>query len=347
VRYLVQTVWPIDLAAYYPYPATFPLGPVLGAALLVLTVSALLLWNARWRPYLAVGWLWYVVTLLPVIGLVQVGGHSRADRYTYVPLIGVFLLVVWAAHDFTKRWRYQIACLSSAAVVVVSVCLLLTRRQIGYWKDSETLLGHAVAVTRDNPMAQHNLGVALIKQGQLDEAVTRLQETIRLAPSYAEAYNNLGTALAMQGRVGDAITRFQESLRLKPHFAQAHNNLGAALGRQGRLDDAIVHLQEAIRLVPDFADARSNLGDALASKGRFDEAISQYQQAIQLNPSYPDTHNHLGIALTSKGRLDEAIDQFRQAVSLKPDYIAAQKNLASALATKAGSQNHSVPELTP
>lgn len=338
VRYLAQTFWPVDLAAYYPYPTTFPLGPLVGAALLGLTASALLLWAARRRPYLAVGWLWYVVTLLPVIGLVQVGGHSRADRYTYVPSIGLFLLVVWTAHDFTKRWRYQVVCLSSAASLVVSVCLVLTRRQIGYWKDSETLLRHAIAVTRDNSMAQNNLGVALTKLGQLDEAVARLQEAIRIAPNYAEAYNNLGAALAMQGRLDDAIARFQESLRLMPHYAQAHNDLGAALGRQGRLDEAIAHLQEAVRLVPNFADARCNLGDALAGKGRFDEAITQYQQAIQLNPNYPDTHNHLGIALSSKGRLDEAIDQFRQALKLNPDYAEAHLRLGNLLSLQGANE---------
>jgi Flp pilus assembly protein TadD len=333
-HYLVQTFWPVDLAAYYPYPATLPLGPVIGAALLGLTASVGLLWAARWRPYLAVGWLWYVVTLLPVIGLVQVGGHSRADRYTYVPLIGLFLLVVWAAHDFTRRRRYQVVCLSSAAFLAASVCLVLTRRQISYWKDTETLLRHAVAITRDNSMAQNNLGVALTKQGQLGEAVTRLQEAIRVAPTYAEAYNNLGTALAMQGRLGDAITSFQESLRLKPNYAQAHNGLGATLGRQERLDEALAHLQEAIRLVPDYADARCNLGDALTAKGRFEEAITQYQEAIQLNTNYADTHNHLGIALTSKGRLDEAIGQFQQALRLKPEYAEAQGNLGAALGRK-------------
>jgi len=333
-RYLAQTFWPVDLAAYYPYPASFPLGSVVGAALLGLTASAVLLWAARQRPYLAVGWLWYVVTLLPVIGLVQIGGHSRADRYTYVPLIGLFLLVVWAAHDYTKRWRYQVVILSSIAVLLVSVCLVLTRRQIGYWKESETLLRHAIAVTRDNFMAQNNLGVALTKQGQLDEAVTRLREAIRLAPTYAEAYNNLGAALAMQGRLDEAIAHLQESLRLKPHYAPAHNDLGAALGRQGRLDEAIDHLQEAIRLVPDFADARCNLADALAGKGRVDEAITQYQQAIQLNFNHPDTHNHLGIALSSKGRLDEAIDQFQQALKLNPDYAEAHGNLGAALDRK-------------
>jgi protein O-mannosyl-transferase len=381
VRYVAQTFWPVNLAAYYPYPATFPFEPVIGAAVLSLAASALLLWAARQRPHLAVGWLWFIVTILPVIGLLQVGGHARADRYTYVPLTGLFLLGVWAVHDYTRRWRYQSVFLCAAAVLVISVCAVLTRRQIGYWKDSETLLAHAIAVTRDNFMAQNNLGVALTKQGQLDEAVTRLQEAVRLAPNYAEAYNNLGTALAKQGRLDEAIGRFQESLRLKPNYAQAHNDLGAALGRQGRLDEAIAHLEEATRLVPDSADARCNLGDALAGKGRFDEAITQYRQAIQLNPNYSDTPNHLGIALSSKGRLDEAIEQFhlalklnpdyaeahgnlgaalgrkghfdeaighlQEAVRLKPAYAAAQKNLSAALAAKAAAQDRSGPTRAP
>ncbi len=332
MRYLAQTFWPTRLTPYYPYPLSFPLGPVVGAAFVGLAASVLMLWAGRRQPYLAVGWLWYVITLLPVIGLVQVGGHSRADRYTYLPLIGLFLLVVWASYDFTKRWRHQVASLSLAAVLLLSGCLLLTRRQLVYWKDSETLLRHTLDATRDNFMAQNNLGVALIKQRQLDEAITRLQEAIRLAPTYAEAYNNLGTALALQGRLDDAIATLQQCLRLKPDYAKAHNDLGAAFGRQGRLDEAIAHLQKAVHLVPDFADARSNLGDALAAKGHFDEAISQYQQAIQQNPKYADTHNHLGLALSSKGRLDEAITQFQQALKLNPDYAEAHASLGAALA---------------
>jgi protein O-mannosyl-transferase len=330
-RYLAQTLWPVDLAVYYPYPATFPLWPVLGVALVLLTATGILFCAAHQRPYLAVGWLWYAVTLLPVIGLVQVGGHSRADRYTYVPLIGLFLLLAWGAHDLTKRWRHHVICLCVAGIMVASLCFGLVRKQLSCWKDSESLLGHAIAVTKDNAMAQNNLGAELTRQGRLDEAIGCLQEAVRIAPGYAEAHNNLGTALAMQGRLDEAIACFQESLRLKPNHAQAHNDLGAALGRQGRLDEALGQLQEAVRLAPDLADARCNLGDALAAKGRLDEAIAQYQQAIQLNPNYSDTHNHLGLALSSKGRLDEAIGQFQQALKLNPDYAQAHGNLGAAL----------------
>jgi Flp pilus assembly protein TadD len=333
-RYFLQAFWPGNLAVYYPFPATFSAWSVAGAVVLLVGISVTAFCLARRRPYVVVGWLWYLATLLPVIGLIQLAGYSHADRYTYVPLIGVFVLLVWGIHDLTRRWRSRAICLPSAAVLMVTVCLVLTRRQVGCWRDSETLLRHAIAVTRDNSLAQNNLGVALTKKAQLNEAVARLREAIRLVPNYAEAYNNLGMALAMQGRLDDAITNFQESLRLKPHYAQAHNDLGAALGRQGRMDEAIAHLQEAVKLVPDFADARCNLGDALIGKGRIDEAIAEYQQAIQLNPNYPDIHNHLGIALSSNGRLDEAIGQFQQALNLNANYPEAHGNLGAALGRK-------------
>jgi Flp pilus assembly protein TadD len=340
--YLVQTFWPVDLAAYYPYPATFPLRPVFFATLLILIASALLLWAARRRPYLAVGWLWYVVTLLPVIGLVQVGGHSRADRYTYVPLIGLFLLVTWAAHDFTKRWRYQAVMLSSATVIVTSVCLVLTRRQIGYWKDGETLFRHAIAVTRDNPMAQMNLGVALTRKGQLDEAVGHLQEAVRLAPNHAQAHNNLGVALGRQRRLDEAIVQLQEAIRIFPNLADAHANLGDALSVKGDFDEAITQYQQAIQLNPNYADTHNHLGIALTSKGRLDEAIDQFQQALNLNPNYSQAHAALGVALGRRGRLDEAISHLQEAVRLKPD-AAVQNNLRAVLALKAGSPKQSGP----
>ena len=380
-HYLSQTLWPANLAAFYPYPKAFPAWPVAGAASLGVIVSALVLWGARKRPYLAVGWFWYAVTLLPAIGLIQVGGQSRADRYTYVPLIGLFLLLVWGVCDLTTRWRHQAAWLSFAGVIVASLCLGLDRRQLSYWKDSESLLRHAIAVTEDNAMVQNNLGVALTKQGKVDEAVGCLQEAVRIAPGFAEAHNNLGTALAMQGRLDEAIGELQEALSLRPNYPQAHNDLGAALGRKGRLEEAIGHLEEAIKLAPDFVDARCNLGDALAAKGRFEEAITQYQRAVELRPDYPDVHHHLGIALSSTGRLDEAIGQFqqalrlspdyaeahgtlgaalartghleeaiyhlREAVRLKPDFAAAQKNLRAVLAAEAASQNPSSPSRAP
>ena len=331
VRYLGQTVWPGGFAVYYPYPAEFSLWPVVGAGLLLLTISAVLLWAAARRPCLAFGWVWYVVTLLPVIGLIQVGSHSHADRYAYVPLIGVFTLLVWGAHELTRRWRYQAVISSAAAVLVISLCVVLSRHQLGYWQDSETLLRHAIAVTQDNEPMHNNLGTVLVEQGRLDEAIGQFREAIRLNPDSAGVHDNLGAALARQGKLAEAVSQLREAIRLDPACADAHNNLGAVLGRQGRLDEAIGHLQTAIKLTPGDAGAHCNLGDALASTGRLDEAIGQYQEALRLKPDDPEAHCNLGVALGRKGRLDEAIFHFRRAVQIEPKLAVAHHRLANLL----------------
>ena len=300
--YLKQTLWPADLAVFYPYPETFPAWRVAGAGLAGLVISALLLWAPRKRPYLAAGWLWYVVTLLPVIGLIQVGDFSRADRFTYVPLIGVFLALTWGAYELTRRWRYQVLALSVAGGAAIVLCLALTRQQLGYWQDSETLFRHALEVTENNYLAHNNLGVALDKKGQIDEAIRQYQEAIRLKPDYADAHNNLGVALDKKGQTDEAIRQYQEALRLKPDYAEAHNNLGIALVKKGQIDEAIRQFQEAIRLKPDYADAHNNLGIALDKKGQIDEAIRQFQEALRLKPDYADAHYNLGIALARKAK---------------------------------------------
>jgi len=331
VRYLAQTFWPVDLAAYYPYPRAFPPWPVVGAALLGVIVSVLLLWGGRKRPYLAVGWLWYVVTLLPAIQLIQIGGQSRADRYTYVPLIGLFLLLVWGICDLTRRWRYQAISLSAAAILAVSLCLVLTRRQLGYWRDSETLFRHALAVTRDNSLAQGNLGVALMRQGRFDEAVSHLQEAVRLQPDDAYAHYNLGNALGRKGLSNEAIIEFQESIRLKPDSADAHNNLGNILLQKGRVDEAIVHFETALEIRPAFADAHNDLGGAFLQRGQLDEAAAQFRKALELNPGDALVLYNLGSALLKSGRVDQALAPFQQALDIRPDFAEAHSKLGIVL----------------
>ena len=347
VRYLGQTVWPRGFAVYYPYPGAFSLWPVLGAGLLLLIISVLVLWAAARQPHLAFGWAWYVVTLLPVIGLIQVGSHSHADRYTYVPLIGVFTLLVWGIHDLIGRWRCQAVVSSATAVLVISLCVALSRHQLAYWQDSETLLRHAIAVTRDNEPMRNNLGTVLVGQGRLIEAIDQFREAIRLNPEGAGVHDNLGAALAKQGKLDEAILYLREAIRLDPDCADAHNNLGAVLGRQGQLDEAIDHLQTAVELTPGDAGAHCNLGDALASTGRLDEAISQYQAALRLKPDDPETHCNLGVALAKKGRLDEAIRHLEEAVRLKPGYIEAENNLRTARTLKAAAATPPPPSLKP
>ncbi|HOC56729.1 MAG TPA: tetratricopeptide repeat protein [Verrucomicrobiota bacterium] len=329
--YLGQTFWPDHLAVYYPFPRAFPAGTVLAAALLGLAITAGALWAARARPHLAFGWIWYSVTLLPVIGIIQVGGHAHADRYTYVPLIGVFVVLVWGAHELTARWRSQRLLLSLAGGAVILLCAVLARQQIGCWKDSETLFRHALAVTQDNELAHNNLGTALARQGRAEEAVIHLQEALRLVPDYPGIHNNLGAALARQGRLDEAIPHLREAVRLAPGDAGAHCNLADALTWQGRLDEAIAEYQAAIKLNPNEAATHCNLGNALAGKGLLDDAIASYRQALKLNPAFIDAHNRLGTVLGLRGRLEEAIGQFHEALKLYPESAEALCGLGIAL----------------
>jgi hypothetical protein len=267
-RYLGKLFWPTELAVVYPHPGQWPLGKVVLAGGVILGLS-LLVWVQRRRyPYLLMGWLWYCGTLVPVSQVIQTGAHAMADRWTYLPSLGVLILTVWGAGELTRRWRYQALALSVAGGGAIVLCLALTRHQLGYWQDSEVLLRHALAVTENNDLAHKNLGAALYQQGQIDEAIRQFQEGVRLKPDDADTHYNLGVALDKQGQIDEAIRQFQEAIRLKPDLAPAHNNLGTALGLTGQTDEAIRQFQEALRLKPDYAEARKNLDAVLATKAQ-------------------------------------------------------------------------------
>ncbi len=333
-RYLGKLFWPTGLAVYYPHPGQWPLGQVLLASGLMLGISALLFVRLRRYPFLLMGWLWFVGTLVPNIGFVQAGGVAMAVRFTYIPTIGALILIVWGANELAGRRHYGAVALSVAGGAAIVLFVALTRQQIGYWRDSETLFRRALAVTRDNWLAHNNLGNALDSKGQTGEAIAQYQEAVRLRPGYAKAHNNLGAALDRQGQTDEAIRQYQEAVRLRPGYAKARNNLRAALDRQGQTDEAIRQYQEAVRLRPDDADAHNHLGVALARKGQTDEAIRQYQEVLCLKPDYAQAHYNLGTALGQKGQTDEAIRQFQEALRLKPDYPQAHCNLGTVLSQK-------------
>ena len=299
-RYLGKMFWPTDLAVFYPHPGHWPLEQVLLAGGLMVGITVLCFATRRRYPFLLMGWLWFCGTLVPVIGLVQVGEQSMADRYAYIPSLGVLILVIWGAYELTRRWRYHMIALSVAGCAAIILCFGLTRQQLGYWKDGETLFRHALAVTENNYIAHNDLGTALERKGRTDEAISQFLTAIRLTPDYAEAHNNLGIALVEKGRTGEAISQFQEAVRLKPDDAEARNNLGNALVEKGQTDEAIKQYQEAIRLKPDDAEVHNNLGSAFVKKGQIDKAISQYQEAIRLKPDFVEARHNLAYALEMK-----------------------------------------------
>ncbi len=333
--YLVQMVWPSGLTVFYPYPRAFALWRVLGAGLVLLLASALVLLASRRRPYLAFGWIWYGVTLLPVVGLIQVGSHSHADRYAYVPLIGIFMLLVWGSCDMTRRWPHPAGILSAAAGIVLVLLLPLSRRQLGYWKDSESLFRHALAVTENNHFAHNSLGLARLEEKKLDEAIAQFNEALAIEPSYSRPRNNLGIALLEKGQVDGAITQFRAALEHRPDFAEVSYNLGVALLRKGQPQEAIAPFQQAVANRPDAAKAHYGLGSALLRTGRTTEAIVQFQKTLELDPDYAEGHSDLGLALLRLDKVDEAITQFEQALKIRPDSAEASYNLGISLLRKA------------
>jgi tetratricopeptide (TPR) repeat protein len=326
-RYLEKLFWPADLAVFYPHPGYWPLGKVLLAGGLLLGISVLVWVGRRRYPYLLVGWLWYCGTLVPVSQMVQAADMAMADRWTYLPSLGALVLVLWGVCELTRGWRHQVLALSVAGSAVVVVCLALTRQQIGYWKDSETLFRHALKVTEHNWFIHNHLGGAFYKKGQVDEAIRQYREALRLKPNYAQAHNNLGAALEKKGQTDEAIRQYQEALRLKADYAEAHNNLGIVFYQQNRSDEAIRQFKEAIGLKPDLAEAHYNLGAALDKKGQMDEATREYQEAVRLQPDYANAHYSLGVALSQKGQVGDAIRQYQEAIRLQPDHVEAYNQL--------------------
>ena len=338
-RYLGKMFWPTDLAVFYPHPGYWPLEKELLAGVILCGISVLLFMKRGRYPYLLMGWLWFVGTLVPVIGLVQVGDQSLADRYTYIPSLGVLIFVIWGAYELSRRWRYHKITLSVTGSAAIVLCLALTRQQLGYWKDSETLFRHTLEVTENNYIAHILLGKALFDRSQTGEAISQYQEAIRLKPDYASAHNNLGDALLKKGQADEAINQYQEAIRLIPGNADARYNLGVAFLKKGQTDEAILQFQEAIHLKPDDPKAHINLGVAFLSRGQTDEAISQFQEAIRLKPDYAEAHNNLGTALLNKSQTDGAISQYQEAIRLKPDYAEAHFNLGVAFFNRGQTDN--------
>jgi protein O-mannosyl-transferase len=327
VHYLVAAFAPRHLSIYYPYETNPPTGQIVLAGVLLLLISVVAIRCARQRPYFIIGWLWYIGTLVPVIGLAQVGDQAWADRYTYIPLIGIFVAVVWVvAEMLLNRWALRTLTIATGAALLIT-----TTRQLGYWKDTRTLFEHAARVTPNNFMAITMLGSLLAQEGKLEEAIENYHRALKQKPTYAEAYFFLGNALDQQGKLDDAIAAYQQALRFKPLQEQTHMLLGVALARQQKFAEARTHYQAVLKLNPESAEAHNNLARIFHTEGRLDDAIAHYSAALALNPELAQAHNNLGILLLQKGDLAGGTDHLRTALRLDPANRETQYNLALAL----------------
>ena len=333
VAYLGQFFYPAGLAVFYPHPEDdLPTWKV-AAALLVLVGISLGGWSQRRnRPYLLVGWLWYLGMLVPVIGLVQVGQQGMADRYTYLPQIGLSLAVVLGLIDVSRSWSFRRWIWGATSAAVLAGLMGCAWRQTSYWRTSETLWTHTLGCTSRNALAHLNLGLILQKQGRGDEAIAQWREALDIKPNYAEAHVNLGAVLADRGCVDEGIAHYRMVLSADPEQAEAHNNFGLILQRQKKVDEAIAHWQKALELRPDHAEARYNLANALVAKGRTDEAMTQYREALEVNPDYSEAHTNLGVVLAGRGRGDEAMAHYQRVLEINPKNATAQNNLGAFLA---------------
>jgi Flp pilus assembly protein TadD len=333
-KYLLLTFWPNDLAVFYPFPkAGIPAWQIIGAALLLIGITAFCVFQQKVRPYLIVGWLWFLGTLIPVIGFVQVGGQTMADRYFYIPSIGLFIVLVFGLADIAKTRHVAPSVSATIAGGVLLVLVTLTDAQIHRWIDSFTLFNHALAVTPPNLVAERGLGLATEKNGRYDEAAAHFEKALRIRPDSYEDLVNMGVMRLKQGRLSEAIEYCQAAIRWRPDAPQAHVQLGLALWKQNRNEAAGDEMRRASKLAPKDADIRNYLGIALLQLGRIPEAIDQFHEALRLNPNNAAAvHANLGLALLRSGKPRQSIPEFEAALRVNPELKVAADNLRRAQA---------------
>jgi Flp pilus assembly protein TadD len=354
--YLSKALWPSNLAVFYPHPLeSLSTARIIGSGVLLVAITVLAISQARTRSWLTVGWLWFIGTLVPVIGLVQVGGQAMADRYTYIPMIGLFVVAAWGGSELVNRWRIRapvVAFLAAAWLVALSVC---TWFQVGYWRGPVPLFAHTLDATRDNWLAHLVLGDAALDSGDDRSAVLHFREAARIRSGYAETHMKIGMADARQGRDADAEVQFREVLRFHPEDTRAqillsetlsktaprgedaaldaagHTRVGMALAGKGSLGEALGHFRAALALRPDDPEAHYNLAVALGRLGKKEESLRHFREATRIRPIDSDACKKIGLALVRLGRLTEALPRFREAIRLAPDDPEAQYNVGATL----------------
>jgi len=336
VSYIGKMIWPDDLAVFYPHQGIVPIWYAGGAGLFLVCSSIMFMVILKNRPYLAIGWLWYLGSLLPMIGLVQGGAQSMADRYTYIPLIGLFIMIAWGIPDLMGKWEHKKVFLPALAGILISILIASTWTQLRHWQDSLALFGHSLEVTDGNWLAHHSLGVALIRKKNFNGGIKHYHKAIQINPNYWYPHYNLGLVKERQGKSEEAMRHYSEAIRINPENISTLNNLASILLNRGRLEEAIDLYKKALDIDPGDVKARSNLGTALARKGDFEGAIRHYSEALRINPTFKGTHINLGIVLVERGNLDDAAFHFREALRIDPRDAKARTNLDRLLKRKGG-----------
>lgn len=368
ISYIRKMFWPNDLAVFYPHAISVPYWKTTIAILVFAFLTVIFIKLRKQHSYLIIGWFWYLGTLVPVIGLVQVGSQAMADRYTYFPLIGLFIIVAWGAPNLLKKWKYKRQVLASLIAVILILLINAARIQTQYWKSSLTLFRHTLQVTQHNALAHYLTGYALVQngnanealrhfkaalaidplfekaynqmgllfasKGELDQAVLNYKKALSVNPNYKEAYINLGKALQEQGKLNEAMNQYQTVLEIDPDYKEAHVNIANIYSHRGNHEQALSHYNRALRIEPNFVQAHYNLGNMWLKLGKFDQAIRCYLAVLRINPSFEKAHNNLGLALIYKGNINAAIIHFQEALKIKPDFRQAHHNLQQALKDK-------------
>jgi tetratricopeptide (TPR) repeat protein len=367
LNYIKKMLYPINLSFLYPYTREIYWWELTAAVILLLSVTFLALKTIKHHPYFVVGWFWYLGTLIPVIGFVQIGRQSIADRYTYIPLIGLFIIIAWGMPELIKALKYKKFIFTISTALLLMIFLPLTYKQSTYWKNSFTLYKHAIEVTTNNYIAHNNLGATLKKNGNIEEAIKHFNHALQIYPFYYEAQTNLGLVLAKKGDTKNAIQHFKNAIAIKPSQGKVHYHLGLALENENQLDEAVEHYLKAIKTdsdiinihkilgsvlfklgrnneaihhylialknasKPNAAKIHNNIGNALYKNGQINEAVEHYLKALEINPDLAETNNNLGVAFIRKGNIDKAILYFQKAIEIKPNYLNAINNLNKSL----------------
>ena len=316
VVYIGKMIVPVNLAVLYPHPGNVVVWQVIGSVILLITATSFVICQAKKLPYLATGWFWYLGTLLPVIGIIQVGIQSMADRYTYISLIGLFIIIAWGIPELLKNWKHRQEILAALSVLSLLVFSVITWNQAGYWKNSITLFDHVLNVTGNNWLINNNRGLAYKNLGDYPQAIKDFDEAIRIKPEYAEAYYNRGLAHKALGNAGQAIADYSRAIRIKPNMAEAYNNRGNAYGESGDCNQALMDFNAALEINPSFAEAYMNRGNAYNCLGNYQQAIEDYGRAIEKKPDYAASYYNRAVAYSKMGNGKLAILDLKTAAGL-------------------------------